>query len=160
MLTRRAILAGAAVTGMGFFVRGQERPGEKWRAAVIGHTGKGDFGHGLDTIFAGRGDVEVVAVADANDAGRARAVERCRANKGDADYREMLEKEKPSLVSVAPRTTGERREMLLAALAAGAHVVSEKPFVRTPADGYEVLKLAADKHLRTAVAHQMHVAPA
>src|SRR5688572_12262743 len=72
----------------------------------------------------------------------------------------MLEKEKPALVSVAPRTTGERREMLLAALSAGAHVVSEKPFVRTPADGDDVLKLAADKHLRTAVAHQMHVAPA
>jgi predicted dehydrogenase len=50
--------------------------------------------------------------------------------------------------------------MLLAALGAGAHVVSEKPFVRTPADGDEVLKVAADRHLRTAVAHQMHVAPA
>ena len=76
MPSRRSFLAGAAVTGMGLFVRGQERRGEKWRAAVIGHTGKGDFGHGLDTIFAGRGDVEVVAVADANDAGRARAVDR------------------------------------------------------------------------------------
>ena len=145
--------------GMGVFVRGQERRGEKWRAAVIGHTGKGDFGHGLDTIFAGRADVEVVAVADANEAGRAKAVERCGAKRGYAGYREMLEKEKPSLVSVAPRTTGERREMLLAALGAAAHVVSEKPFVRTPADGDEVLKLAADRHLRTAVAHQMHVAP-
>jgi predicted dehydrogenase len=55
--------------------------------------------------------------------------------------------------------TGERREMLLAALGAGAHVISEKPFVRAPADGDEVLKLAGDKGLRTAVGHQMHVAP-
>jgi predicted dehydrogenase len=49
--------------------------------------------------------------------------------------------------------------MLLAALGSGAHVISEKPFCRAPADGDDVLKLAADKHLKIAVAHQMHVAP-
>jgi predicted dehydrogenase len=159
MPTRRALLSSAAIIGLGVFVHAQEQTLTKWRAAVIGHTGNGDYGHGLDTIFAGHTQIEVVAVADENEAGRAKAQQRCNAKKAYDDFRKMLDMEKPSLVSVAPRTTGERREMLLAALGAGAHVVSEKPFVRTPADGDQVLKLAADKKLKTAVTHQMRVAP-
>jgi predicted dehydrogenase len=153
------MLAGATAAAMGVFVRGDDLTGKKWRAAVIGHTGKGDYGHGMDTIFLGREDVEVVAVADVDEGGREKAIGRCGAKRAYADFREMLEKERPGLVSVAPRMTGERKGMLLAALSAGAHVVSEKPFVRAPVDGDEVLKLATEKRLRTAVAHQMRVAP-
>src|SRR5437762_9322348 len=80
------------------------------RAAVIGHTGRGDFGHGMDVIFSGREGIEVVAVADPSDAGRAQAIKRCGARAGYADYRQMLEKERPQLASIAPRMTGERRE--------------------------------------------------
>jgi predicted dehydrogenase len=114
----------------------------------------------LDVSLAGRADVEVVAVADADEPGRAKGVARCKAKRGYADYREMIEKERPQLVVVGPRITPERREMLLAALGAGAHVFSEKPFVRSPADADEVLALAASKGLRIAVAHQMRLAPA
>src|SRR5437867_7021902 len=35
----------------------------KYRAAVIGDTGHGDYGHGLDLIFNNRENIEVVAVA-------------------------------------------------------------------------------------------------
>eukprot|EP01051_Picozoa_sp_SAG22_P015271 SAG22_NODE_1970_length_3231_cov_4.101533_4_plen_138_part_00 len=38
------------------------------RAAIIGATGAGDYGHGLELLFMQRPDIPVVAVADAGDA--------------------------------------------------------------------------------------------
>ena len=158
MIGRRQFLAAACAAVPALRVRAAD--GGKLRAAVIGHTGRGHYGHGLDVIFAGRADVEVVAVADPDEKGRAAAQRRCGARRAYADYREMLGRERPHLVSVAPRTTGERRDMLLAAVDAGAHVFGEKPFVRAPADADAVLAAAEGKGLRIAVAHQMRLAPA
>lgn len=97
-------------------VRGADAPpAEKLRACIIGHTGKGDYGHGMDVALANRADVEIVAVADPVAEARAKAAERSGANRQYADYREMLDKEHPTLVIVGPRQTGEHREMFLAA---------------------------------------------
>ena len=48
------------------------RPGRKYTAAVIGSTGQGDYGHGLDVLFNGHPSIEVLAVADPDPAGRAK----------------------------------------------------------------------------------------
>ena len=131
----------------------------KYRAAVFGATGKGDYGHGLDVVFNNRENVELVAVSDADDAGRTKAVAKLKAPRAYADYRELLAKEKPDLVSVAPRQTGEHHAMVLAALRAGAHVYAEKPFTTTLAEADELLVEAAKRKLKIAVAHQMHLTP-
>src|SRR3954447_17526368 len=88
----------------------------KLKAAVIGHTGHGDYGHGLDGIFAGRKNVETVAVADPDEPGRKAAAKKIRPRRSYADYREMLEKEKPHLVSVAMREAEHHHEIILACL--------------------------------------------
>src|SRR5687768_4139235 len=77
-------------------------PAGKWQGAIIGRTGQGDYGHGLDIIFSGRDDIELVAIADPDETGRKKAVERSKAPREYADYREMLAKEKPQLVCLAP----------------------------------------------------------
>ena len=66
-------------------------PGAKLKAAVIGHTGRGDYGHGLEGIFSNRPDVEVVALADPDSEGRATTAAKIGAARSYADYREMLE---------------------------------------------------------------------
>ena len=129
------------------------------RAAVIGHTGRGNFGHGLDAIFDGVPGVELVALADADGAGRAKAQQRTKVKRVYADYREMLEKERPHLVSVAPRWTDQHHPMVKAALEAGSHVYCEKPFTRTLAEADELLALATRTGRKIAVAHQGRVAP-
>ncbi len=131
----------------------------KYRAAVFGATGKGDYGHGLIAIFNGRENIVIVGVADADAAGRAKAVAQLKGARGYADFRELLEKEKPDLVSVAPRQTGERQAMVLAALRAGAHVYSEKPFTTTLAEADELLVEADKRKRKIAVAHQMRLSP-
>lgn len=128
-------------------------------AAIIGHTGRGNYGHGMDLVFNDRPGIEIVGLADPDESGRAKAQERVRARRSYADYREMLEQERPQLVSVAPRWTDQHHAMVKAALAAGAHVYCEKPFTRTLAEADELLALAAKNGRKIAVAHQGRNSP-
>src|SRR5687767_4513890 len=112
------------------------------KAVIIGHTGAGDYGHSIERIFAGLPGLEVAAVADPHDAGRAKAKAASKAARDYADYREMLEKEKPELVGVGPRWSGEHHAMTMAALNAGAHVYLEKPFTLTLAEADDILRTA------------------
>ena len=133
--------------------------GSPLRAAVIGHTGRGDYGHGLDAIFSGRTGIEIVALADPDERGRTRAGERTGAARTYADYREMLTKERPDLVSLCMRQADQHHAVCLAAMEVGAHVYCEKPFVRSPAEADEVLARATAKGRRIAVAHTMRMTP-
>ena len=166
-LTRRNFLQnsslaiGAATLSHGALLAAQlpDQASRKYRAAIIGHTGKGDYGHGLDVIFNDHTEVQVVAVADPNAAGRAKAAEKCQALRQYDDYHVMLEKEKPQLVSVAPRWTDQHHAMAMAALKAGAHLFMEKPIMPSLAETDEVLATADRAGLKIAVAHQMRLAP-
>ena len=129
------------------------------KAAIIGHTGAGDYGHGIERVFHGMSDVVVVAVADPDDAGRAKAKAASGAAKEYADYHAMLEREKPDLVAIGPRWATEHHAMAIAALEAGAHLYLEKPFTITLAEADDILRLAKEKKRRVAVAHVTRMAP-
>ena len=105
---------------------------DKLRVGVIGRTGKGNYGHGLDTVWTDVPQCEVVAVADEQEAGRREAQKRTKAPVAYADFREMLDKERLNIVAVAPRWIDQHREMALAAAEHGCHIYMEKPFVPTP----------------------------
>ena len=162
-MNRREFLhrsAGAAA--LTFAARTQAAGGDaskKMTAAIIGHTGHGNYGHGMELVFKDRPNIEVVGLADPVEAGRAKAQERVHARRIYADYREMLEKERPQLVSVAPRWTDQHHAMVSAALAVGAHVYCEKPFTRTLAEADSLLALAQKSGRKIAVAHQGRLAP-
>jgi predicted dehydrogenase len=160
--SRREFLAGTAALATAATVPGRASAaeGSKLRAAVIGHTGRGDYGHGLDVLFTGRADVELAAVADPDPAGRAKAAEKIKAPRHYADWRELLDKERPQLVSMAMRQADQHHEIGLAVLRSGAHLFSEKPFVTCPAESDELLAEAQKRGLRIAVAHQMRSSPA
>ena len=57
----------------------------QYRAVIIGHTGQGDYGHGLDIVYDDVPEVEVVAVADPDAEGLATARERIGAANAYAD---------------------------------------------------------------------------
>ena len=69
---------------------------QAYSAAVIGATGKGGYGHRLDTAF-DIDDVELVAIADHDPEGLADAGERLGVSRLYRDYRQMLETEKTRL---------------------------------------------------------------
>jgi len=134
--------------------------GTTLKAAVIGHTGRGDFGHGLETIFHGREGIQLVAVADPDPKGRERVIQATGAPRGYAEWRDLLAKEKPHLVSIAMRHADLHAEIALACLETGAHVYLEKPFVRSPDEADAVLATARKHQCRVAVAHTMRMTPA
>jgi predicted dehydrogenase len=134
-------------------------PGSRIKAAVIGHTGRGDYGHGLEGIFANRPNIELVALADPDPDGRAKSARSIGAPRSYADYRELLEKEKPNLVSIAMRQSDQHHIIALATLRAGAHIYCEKPFVTAPNESDELLAESNKRGLRIAVAHTMRMIP-
>ena len=125
------------------------------RAGIIGDTGRGNYGHGLDTAYHGIPGVEVVAVADPDPAGREEAARRAGALREYADYREMLESESVDLVNVCPRWIGRHAEMVMAAAESGAKgVLCEKPFAPTLAQADAMVEACSRNGVRLAVAHR------
>src|SRR5574340_1056572 len=144
MMNRRSFLYSAAAAAL---------PQGKYRAAIIGHTGHGNYGHDWDRSFRGFQNIEVVAIADPDDAGRAKAKARSGAARDYRDYREMLQHEKPNVVAICPRWLDERVAMVTAAAAAGAHILLEKPFAATLEDADVLVDTAERARIKVQVGH-------
>lgn len=131
----------------------------QYRVAVIGHTGRGNYGHGLDVVWNAFSNVQMAAVADANEKGRAAAQQRLKAKSAYADYRDMLKKERPQIVSVATRFLDEHRDMVVACAEAGASIFMEKPMARTLAEADDMVAACERHHVKLAIAHQTRYSP-
>ncbi|MES2793524.1 MAG: Gfo/Idh/MocA family oxidoreductase [Planctomycetota bacterium] len=131
----------------------------KYRVGIIGRTGHGDYGHGLDTVWKEIPDVEVVAVADENAVGLAKAIERTGAKTGYADYREMLDKAQPQIVAIGPRWIDQHFELVMACVERGCHIYMEKPFCRTLLEADQIVAAVERKHVKLALAHQTRYSP-
>ncbi len=133
---------------------------KQYRVGIIGRTGKGNYGHGLDTVWKDAPErFAVAAVADENSDGLAKAVERTGAIKGYADYREMLQRERLDIVAICPRWIDQHFEMGMAAAEQGCHVYMEKPFCPTLEQADELVRAFEMKHLKLAMAYQSRYSP-
>jgi predicted dehydrogenase len=129
------------------------------RIAVIGHTGRGNYGHGIDIVWRSIPNVQIVSVADADEKGRAAAQQRLKAKTSYTDYRDMLKKERPQIVSVATRFLDEHRDMVVACAEAGASIFLEKPMARTLAEADAMIAACEKHHVKLAIAHQTRYSP-
>lgn len=128
--------------------------------AAIGHTGRGNFGHGLDTVWLHVPGVQVVAAADPDERGLAAELKKLKIERGFADYRRMLSEVKPDIVAVCPRHADQHRDMVVAAAQSGVKgIYIEKPFCRTPAEADEIISACNDHHVKLAVAHRNRYHP-
>ena len=132
----------------------------KSRVAVIGHTGRGNFGHGLDSMWLDIPETEIVAVADADAKGLAGALKKLKLDRGFADYRKMLTEIHPDIVAIGPRHIDQHHEMALAAIEAGVRgIYMEKPFMPTLTQADEIIA-ACEKHgTKLALAHRNRYHP-
>jgi predicted dehydrogenase len=151
---RRAFLAALASSALA-------SSSKKYRAAVIGHTGRGNYGHGLDTVWRALPQVEVLAVADAgaSQTELAAAQDRTGAKRIYADYREMLAREKPDIVSIGPRHMDQRVAMVSAAADAGCHMYCEKAFAENLEDADRMVQAVQKAGVKFQLAHQMRMSP-
>lgn len=132
---------------------------DKIRVAVVGHTGRGDYGHGLADVWLGMPECEIVGVADPVPAGLERAVKLLKAPRGFADYRAMLDELKPDVVSLCPRHLDQHHEMVLAAAERGIHMYLEKPLCRTLAEADAMVAACERRRVKLAVAFQTRYSP-
>lgn len=130
-----------------------------YRVAVIGRTGRGDYGHGLDIVWQRIPNTTIVAVADDNEAGRTAAQRRLRARNTYADYRQMLQRERPQIVSVAPRFLDCHKDMVLACAEHGANIFMEKPMCRDLQEADDMVRACERHHVKLAIAHQTRYSP-
>ena len=130
-----------------------------YKVAVIGRTGRGNYGHGLDMVWRELDNVEIVGIADEDEAGRTAARRRLGAGNVYADYRQMLQKERPQIVSVATRFLDTHRDMVLACAAAGAHMFLEKPICRNLEEADEMVAACEKHRVKLAIAHQTRYSP-
>lgn len=157
-MNRRTFLA-ASATSLSFPAISKSLV-KKLRVGVIGHTGRGNFGHGLDTVWMGLPETDIVAVADAHEGGLANAKKKLKVENSFADYRKMLTTAKPDIVAVCPRHADQHHDMVLAAIEAGAKgVYIEKPFVRTPAEADSLIAACKKHGAKIAVAHRNRYHP-
>jgi predicted dehydrogenase len=163
-LDRRSIiqtsgLALAAAALPKSIVHSQESSDLKVRVGIIGRTGKGDYGHGIDVAFTKIPQVKIVAVADDNDGGREQARKRLGVTEAFSDYRQMLATFELDLVAICPRWIDQHHEMILAAASAGCHVYMEKPFCRTLRECDEAIAAMERSKRKIGIAHISQYSP-
>jgi predicted dehydrogenase len=124
------------------------------RAAVIG---VGSMGQHHARIYSEIRQTALVAVADA-DAETAQRIGARYAVPAYTDYRALLEREKPDVVTIAVPTR-YHREVAETAMEAGADVLVEKPIAATVEEGRALIELARRLNRRLMVGHIVRFSP-
>ncbi len=132
---------------------------KNYRAAVIGRTGKGNYGHGLDVVWQHIPGVQLVAVADENKQGLAESARKLNVDKAFTDYRKMLDDVKPDVVSIGPRWLDQHHDMVVETSSRGIHIYLEKPFCRTLEEADAMVQACESSHVKLAIAHQTRYSP-
>ncbi len=160
---RRQFLVTSTAFSIAANIRASEANGDQQkshRACIIGDSKQGGYGHGLHRVWSNRPNIDVVGLADPDPTGRAQHAKEAGAARSYSDYREMLRKEKPTLVSIGPRWTVRHEEYLLACTEVGAHGYLEKPIATDLAEADAMVAAIEAKDLRWAIAHQKRMCPA
>ncbi len=131
----------------------------RYKACIIGDSKQGGYGHGFDVAFTNHDEIDIVAVADPVEEGRKSVGEKVGAKNLYADYREMLDKERPNLVAIGPRWPIHHKDYLLAAAEVGAHGYLEKPVCVDLAEADEMVAAIEAKNLKWSVGFQVSLAP-
>ena len=120
----------------------------KLRAAVIG---VGAMGQHHARVYTELAQTELVAVADSTPATGQRSAAKFGVP-AYTDYRQMLERERLDLVTVAVPTR-LHRQVVEHALEAGVHVLVEKPIAATEEEGAALIERARALDLKLMVGH-------
>ncbi len=134
-------------------------PASKMRVGIIGSTGRGDYGHGVDVAFTKLPHAEIIALADENPQGLEAAKKRIGPQKTYADYREMLIQEKLDIVAICPRWIDQHHDMIRAAAQAGCHIYMEKPFCRDLLECDSAIQELDQRQLKLGIAHISQYSP-
>ncbi len=125
------------------------------KAAVIG---TGSMGANHARVYSGMEDVKLVAASDLDQKQCEMLAEKYRINTY-SDYHELLEKEKPDLLSIAV-PTANHATVALDCLQAGANILIEKPISSTLEEAKQIISTAKTAKRKLMVGHIVRFNPA
>ncbi|MCB1210570.1 MAG: Gfo/Idh/MocA family oxidoreductase [Verrucomicrobiales bacterium] len=159
-MNRRNLLTSSAAASLALAMRTKAATASAYHVAIIGHTGRGNYGHGIDTMWLHIPQTQIVAVADPDATGLATELKKLKIDKGYVDYHKMLAEVKPDIVAIGPRHIDQHRDMTLAAIEAGARgIYMEKPFCRSLEEADEIAAACAQNKVKLAIAHRNRYHP-
>jgi predicted dehydrogenase len=131
-----------------------------FRVAIVGHTGRGNFGHDLHKMWLNIPGAQIVGVADPDENGRNAASQALNHVQAHKSYRQLFSKQLPDIVAVAMRYVDEHRDVALEAIKAGVRgLYIEKPFCRTPQECDEIIQAAEARQVKVSIAHRNRFHP-
>ena len=122
----------------------------------VGVIGAGSMGRNHLRVYDSLRDVDLVAVADPDEAVRADAAARFGV-RTFADHRDMLDQVDAVTIAVP---TVLHQVVAVDCIAAGVHVLVEKPIASTSAEGDAIVRAAADRGVVLQVGHVERFNPA
>jgi predicted dehydrogenase len=124
------------------------------RALILG-SGYAGEGH---TLALRRAGVDVIAMAGRTESAVRAAAARLGIPHAGTDWRQMIDELKPEIVAVGT-PGGAHLEQCMGAIAAGCHVLCDKPLATTAADARQIYALAKAKGVKTAYAASYRYQP-
>ena len=124
----------------------------------VGVIGVGSMGQNHVRVLFHSEEAKLVAVADAHEEALRKVAEKYKVT-GYADYKEMLLREDLDAVTIAVPTS-LHKEVALAALSQGKHVLLEKPIAASEEDGKEIIKAAEEQKVTLMIGHIERFNPA
>ncbi len=124
------------------------------KIGIFYDTSKAGLGwHGVHCAFRGLPGIERIALADSNLNGLEKRMTETGAAVHYSDYSAMLDAEKPDILVLASRLPGDHIQPFAEAAGRGIHIFAEKPLCATLEEADRMAELAAENHIRVAVAH-------
>ena len=136
--------------------------GGQLHVAVIGHTGRGDYGHGIDTMWLSVPGTEIVAVADADSRRWPRRSRSCTSRRALPTTARCSPRQSPTSWRSACGSIDQHRDVVLAVAEAGVGVrgiYMEKPLCRTPAEADEIVSACERSNVKLAVGVSQSLSP-
>jgi predicted dehydrogenase len=156
-MKRRTLLQTASILATAG-LRAQDN--KTYTVGVLGHTGRGNFGHGLDTVWKHLPQTRIVAVSDGNSSGLGKAKNKLEVEAAYTDYKELLATHRPDIVAICPRHPDQHADMIIAAChneAKGIYI--EKPYCRNLGEADAIQNALSVNNTKLAVAHRNRYHP-
>jgi predicted dehydrogenase len=126
---------------------------KKWKVGIVYDTAQKSLGHhGTHFAFTGLPGVELI-LADPNTDDLENRMKAIGAVRHYHDYREMIEKEQPDIVTICSRHPDDHFEAIKIAAEHGCHILCEKPLSASLREADAIVALAKMHNVKIAVGH-------
>ena len=130
-----------------------------YKIAVLGASGKGNYGHHLDTAFQEIDKAIITAIGDRNKDGLTQKGVQLNCNNLYTDLEKLYNEHEIDITCVCPGWVTERVDMIKLAANHGSNIYCEKPLAGTLEEVDQIVDTCEKQNVTLAMAHQWRAMP-